>query len=262
MKRLLLFFASLFATSCATSRPVFFRVLPAEPAYLLRSPNSEDTPFPEVLGRYTDLAREWVNLRPEMGLQVENAYFREGAPRHGLAGFLGTEVAHYRVQRTGGLRLISVESKVAQRPKDQAPVQDLIPADLARYRCHRFFYQIVFPSKAESRNAVLLSAASTGELRQLGAQLLTNPDSVCGGQLAHCTVFPEACTVSIEMEIVVNGVPRTVLWGSLLANVVENPRRVELLRPYVGHLAPVQIDPNDPNALRLPLLPGDHITWE
>jgi len=263
MKSSVLALTLLFATSCATRRPVFFRVLPAEPAYLLRSPNSEDTPFPEVLRRYTDLGPEWVSLRPEMGLRVENAYFREGAPRYGMAGFVGTEVAQYRVQRTGGLRLISVEAKVAQLPKDQAPVQDLIQASLAGCRYHRFFYQIVFPSKAESRNAVLLSAASTGELDQLGAQLLSSPDSVCGGQSAHCTVFPEACTVSIEMEIVVNGAPRSVLWGIMLASIVDQPpRRLALLRMYAGHLVPVKIDRSDRNALRLPLLPGDHLNWE
>jgi len=262
MKRLPLLVALLFATSCASRRPALFRVLPAEPAYLLRSPSSEDIPFPQVLGRYTDLGPGWVNLRPKMGLRVENAYFHEGAPRHGLAGFIGTEVADYRVRGTGSLRLVSVESRVAQPPRDQAPVQDLLPPSLAGYRCHRFFYQIVFPSKEESRNAVVLGAASTGELDQLGNQLLKSPDSVCGPQSAHCTIFPEACTVSIEMEIVVNRAPRTVLWGSLLSNVVENPRRVELLRPYAGHLAPVGINPGDPNALRLPLLPGDHVTWD
>jgi len=97
------------------------------------------------------------------------------------------------------------------RPKDQAPVQDLIVVSLPCYWYHRFFYEVVFLSKRENRNAVLLSAASTSELDQLGAQLLTNPDSVCGGQLGHRTVFPEACTVSMEMQIVVNGAPRTAL---------------------------------------------------
>jgi len=230
MKLRPLLFALLFATSCATRRAAFFRVLPSEPAYLLRSPNSEDIPFPQVLGHYTHVGPEWVDLGPEMGLRVENAYFRERAPRHGLAAFVGTEVAEYRVQRRGGLQLISVESKVPQRPKDQAPVQELMPVSMAAYRYHRFFYQIVFPSRGENRSAVLLGASGASELHQLGAQLLTNPDSVCGGPSAHCTVFPEACTVSIEMEILVNGAPQTVLWGSLLGSVADNPRRVELLR--------------------------------
>jgi len=262
MKPLLPFLALLFAWSCATRRPTFFQVLPAEPSYLLRSPDLEDIPFPEVPGRYTDVGPGWVDLRPEMGLQVENAYFKEGAPRRGLASFLGTEVALYRARTEGGLRLISVESKVAQRPKDQPPVSKLIPASLARYRYHRFFYQVIFRSKGGTQGAVLLGAGSIGEIEQLGAQLLTDPDSVCSGQFVHCAIFPEACSVALEMEIFVNGSPRSILWGSLLANVAAQPRRVDLLRKYAGHLAPVKIDATDANALRLPLLPGDHVNWE
>ena len=35
-----------------------------------------------------------------MQLRVENADYREGAPKHGLATYLGTEVARYQAQRT------------------------------------------------------------------------------------------------------------------------------------------------------------------
>ena len=104
-------------------------MLPAEPSY------------------YTEVGPGWVDLRPEMCLRAENAYFKEGAPRRGLAGFIGTEVAQYRARANGGLTLVSVESKVVQRPKDQPSVSKLIPAALARYRYHRFLYQVIFRSK-------------------------------------------------------------------------------------------------------------------
>jgi len=258
----LLLFGLLFAASCATRPPGLFQVLPAEPTYVLRSPAPEDTPFPQVLSRYTHLDLQWVDLKAEMGLRVENAYFREGAPKHTLTDFIGTEVAQYQVQKTGELKLVSLESKVAQPPKDQPPVQGLMSASSARRPYHRFFYQIAFLSRGESRNAVLLSSRSASELGELGAQLLTKPDSVCGDRSANCTIFPEACTVSVEMQIVVNGVPQTVLWGSSLESVAENARRIQMLRPYAGRLVPVQIDPSDPRALRLPLLPGDRINSE
>ena len=92
----LLAFVLMFLPSCATRRAATaFRVLPAKPDYLLRSPDSKDTPFPEVLGRYTNVGPDWVELRPQIELRVENPYFREGAPKHGLANFLGTEIARY-----------------------------------------------------------------------------------------------------------------------------------------------------------------------
>jgi len=77
----------------------------------------------------------------------------------------------------------------------------------------------------------------------------------------NCTAFPEACTASLEIQIVVNGESRRVLWGSVLGGVAEKHRRVELLRPDLGRLAPVKIDTRDPEALRVPLLPGDRIKW-
>jgi hypothetical protein len=252
----------LIAISCATRRAVTsFRVLPSSPDYLLRSPDSKDTPFPEVLGRYTNVGADWVELRPQIELRVENAYFREGAPKHGLANFLGTEIARYHVAPTGMLEQIAVESRLEQRPADQPPVQQLLDEPQKHYRYHRLFYQVLVSKKSDVRSAVLLSAASIDELDRLTKQLIREPDSVCGGVSTHCTAFPEACTASLEIKIVVNGAPRTVLWGSVLAGVAERHRRVELLRPYLGGLAPVEINLRDPEALRVPLLPGDVIKW-
>lgn len=128
--------------SCAVRRPVTaFRVLPGQPDYLLRSPDSKETAFPEVLGRYTNVGPGWVELRPLTELRVENAYFREGAPKHGLANFLGTEIARYQVLATGELKQISVESRVEQRPADQPPVQQLLTEAQRLYHNHRFFFK-------------------------------------------------------------------------------------------------------------------------
>jgi hypothetical protein len=261
MKILLILSGTLFVASCVNHRAELpFRVVPAQPNYLLRSPELKDTPFPDVLGQYTGLGSGWVDLKPKMNLLIENAYYREGAPKHGLNGFLGTEVARYRVQR--GLQLFAVESKLEKRPAGQPAVQELISRAQARYHAHRFFYQLVFKAKGEARGAVLLGARSTEELNDLSDRLIADPEYVCAShQSIHCTIFPEVCTVSLEIEITVNGVTRTVLWGSILSSVVNRPQQLKLSRLYQGHLAPVNIDSRDPNALRLPLVPGDRVDW-
>jgi hypothetical protein len=258
----LLALALMFSAACVTRRAATsFQVLPARPDYLLRSPDSKDTPFSDVLGRYANVGSGWVQLRPEIELRVENAYFREGAPKRGLANFLGTEIARYRMIATGELEQVSVQSRVPQRPADQLPVQQLLSESQRRYAHHRLFYQVLVSKKADIRSAVLLSAASIDELDRLTGQLLTEPDSVCDSSSTHCTAFPEACSVSLEIEIVVNGARRSVPWSSVLADVIERHRHVELYRPYTGRLAPVEIDPTDPSAFRLPLLPGDRVKW-
>ena len=63
-----------------------------------------------------------------MELRVENAYYKDGMPKHGIQGYLGTETAHFEVRERRGLRLISIQSVVKEQPHDQLPAQDLIAA--------------------------------------------------------------------------------------------------------------------------------------
>ena len=238
------------------------RVVPATPHYILHYPDSRQIPFPDVLRAYNGFEEgsAWVELCPDMELRVEDAYYEPGASRHGLAGFLGTEVAEYKVGSHGGLQLLSVRS-MKDRPNDQPPVQTLILPSQQRHRYFRFYYEVLFRKSGNSRGSVLLSANAKDDINLLAAELMSDPDSVCGERSAHCTVFPEACSVSIEMEIVVNGSPRNVIWRSVLSDVIDHPQHLEFFRIYNGRLTPVKIDTNDSKALKLPLLPRDHVTW-
>lgn len=237
-------------------------MLKGSPEYLLRSPDAKVTAFPETLGGYTNVGPEWVELRPGMSLRIENAYYRQGAPKRGLQNYLGTETARYRVRSDGSLRRVSLEALLPERPPDQAPVQDLLPENRSRLHHHRYFYQVIFKRSSGSVSAILLSAESTRLLDQLTRELLQYPESVCHAGSRNCTMFPEACTVTLEMEILANGAVRTLPWGSTVAQVSGRTHHVELLRPYGGRLTPVQIDATDAQALRLPLLPGDRLTWQ
>jgi hypothetical protein len=248
---------------CATPRAGrTFRVVAVKPTYVIRAPDATETAFQEVLSRYSDVGppQGWL-LHSDTELRVENAYYREGAPKRGIADFLGTQTAVYRVGGRG-LRLISVRSEVARRPADQPPVQDLIGPQQRRYRYHRYFFQIVFRQKADTRGAVLLGADSLDELNRLASALLNDPDAVCGGPAKHCAAFPVACTVALQIEVSVNGVRSVVGWGNTLGSVAAHPRTLKLSRVYKGALTPVELDAGDPSALGLPLLPGDRIEWE
>lgn len=248
--------------ACAHHRsPGVFRVIAAKPEYQLRAPDSQETPFSNVLNQFTPQSSAWVELRPAMELRVEMAYYREGSRRRGLADYLGTATAHYQVRPNETLRLVSTQSAVKERPTDQPAIEKLIEPAQAHHRFHRFFYEILLNRKAELRGAVLLGAASTGELDRLTGQLLSDPAALCSARPRQCTIFPEKCIASLEIEIVVNGESRTVLWGCSLSSIVPKPRQLQLMRPDRGRLVPVDLDASDPSALRLPLLPGDHIDW-
>jgi hypothetical protein len=248
-------------TACAArlSR-TYFKVLPNSPNYLLQSPDSRRTPFPEVLKGYNgfEAGHAWIDLEPLMELRIENAYWTPGAPRSGLAGFLGTEVGRY-VVRPHGLALVSVHP-MSNRPKDQVPVQDLISNTEIKFSHYRLYYEVVFSHRDHSHGSVLLAAESQAEIEALSAQL-SYPEAVCSQRSTHCIVFPEACSVSVEMKVIVNGKLESVLWGSTLGSIAKQPRHLEMKRLYAGELRPVRIDAEDSKSLLLPLLPGDRIVW-
>jgi hypothetical protein len=238
-----------------------FAVVPQQPDYALRAPDRIETPFPDTLKKYNGFepGKNWLELRPRMQLRVENAYYGEGLPKHGLAGYLGTEVAQYQVEKDGSLKRLSVQSMV-HRPRDQVAVQDLISEQQSEYKFHRFYYQILFKRASSARGSVLLGAESPQLLEQLAGELERAPETVCGEKSAPCTIFPEECSVALEMEIIVNGKPKTVGWASQLQSVIGNAHQVEVQRFYDGRLLPVKLDSADEQALRLPLLPGDRIS--
>ena len=141
-------------------------------------------------------------------------------------------------------------------------VQQLIAPSQRRHRYYRFFFAIGFNRNGELRRPVLLGADSQVELGRLATESLAKPDAVCSRSRAGCIAFPEGCSVSVEMEITVNGVRRMIAWGSVLGTVTSGAQHVELLRLYQGQLTPVGLDPLDSNTLRLPLLPGDAVRTE
>ena len=144
----------------------------------------------------------WVDLQPPMQLRVENAYYREGASKRGLDGYLGTEIARYQVEPNGHLRLLTTQH-MKDRPHDQQPVERLMPSFVQRYRYHRFYFAILFRRNATARGSVVLGANRSEDLERLVSALLTDPDAVCNDRSRHCAVFPENCSVAVE----VNGQP-------------------------------------------------------
>lgn len=258
---LLLALCAFISPSCALRQNTNYQVIPEAPTYLLRSPNSHDTPFPQILRAYNGfvLGQPSLDLRPEMEIRVENAYYEKGFSRKGVKGFLGTEVARYEIT-PHGLHLLSAVPMTG-RPASDLPVQNLISQRQASFHFYRLYFEILFDRKKDEHGSVLLAANSMRELNRLSVQL-SDPEALCGKGSTHCIAFPEACSVSVAMHIVVNSQTQLTGWGSLLSSVVtQPPKHLAMKRIYRSHLTQVKMDPQDAIELGLPLLPGDHIDW-
>jgi hypothetical protein len=256
--------ASLCLIVCAAGcmiRPHFV-VRRGDPSYRLEAPDHHEIPFSDILQNYDGYqpGHAWIDLRPLMELRIENAYYEPGAARTGLTGYLGTEVAQYLVARHN-LQLLAVRP-MAQRPSRDQPVQDLISPQNTRFAYYRLYYEIVFARSSQSHGSVLLGADSMPEIEHL-ASALAHPENVCYPGAPHCIVFPEACSVSVEMKIIANGKAQSVVWGTVLGSLIKDGMHgVRMKRLRGSQPVPVQIDGRDPKALLLPLLPGDEIYWD
>ena len=204
-------------------------------------------------------ATDYLDIRPGIRLSVEKAYYAEGSKAKGLDGFLGTQVAAFGLAPNLSLRLLSLDSKPFQGaavPKITA--DQLVPSHMRNERAFRFFYAVTFARSGRPSASVLLAGKSLRQIEELTAQLRANPDQVCSTQARQCAVFPEGSTVSIMMEIVVNGAPKVVIWGSALGSATGGKPATSLERNISGSFETVRLVGD---GLRTPLLPGDRVTF-
>jgi hypothetical protein len=202
---------------------------------------------------------DYLDIRPGIRLSVEKAYYAEGSKAKALDGFLGTQVAAFGLAPNGSLRLLSLDSKPFQGaavPKLTA--DQLVPPHIRNERAYRFFYAVTFARSSRASASVLLAAKSIKQIGELSAQLKADPDRLCSVQSASCAVFPEGSTVSILMEITVNGAPKVVIWGSALGSATGGQPAARLERNISGHFEPVRLFGD---TLRTALLPGDRVTY-
>jgi hypothetical protein len=198
----------------------------------------------------------YLDLRPGIRFSVEKAYYTPGATGRGLTGYLGTRLATFGFQPDGALQLVSQESKpFNDTPAKQLPSEPLLPSYMKGKQSYRFFYAITFARSGRPSASVLLRAKSAKAMEDLSARLQAAPDEVCSPQSDRCTVFPEGSTVSISMEIVVNGTPKVVIWGSSLGSVTGGRPATSLERTTSGRLESLR------SGLTTPLLPGDRISF-
>ena len=236
-----------------------FQTAAGTPHYTLRPPKLAPIPYPETLSRYGDVSKGWVDLGPAMGLKVEKAFFKAGAPRN-LANYVGLENISFEVRSDGRLRRTGFKP-LENRPSDDASVSHLLGEPLLRQRFHRFYFQVVLDKRSGESAAVLLGARSKDELVSLAKRLETDPQSVrAQGGESHAALPPNA-TASLEFEIVVNGKTARIHWGGQVAAIVGSQRPFRMYRMLGRKALPVEIDAADANALRLPVWPGDRFTW-
>jgi hypothetical protein len=238
-----------------------YSVLPSAPYYRLNSPDGRSSAFPDSANDFGNVLDGWIDLGPAMSLKLEKAYFLLPESRR-IQDYLGLESAHYVYETTGALRLREYLA-LKERPVGEVPVSSVLPRDQLAAQHHRFFFQIVLSKEFGAARAVLLSGNSKDSVANAARRLLRGEGcAVSVPAQSYCTAMPDTISASLAFEIKANGKALVVPWGSSVANVVRSAKGVKVSRRFRGKLVPVQMDPLDPAALRLPLWPGDSLTFE
>ena len=159
---------------------------------------------------------------------------------------------------TGGALKRTKFQPLAALPADDPSVFGLLSPSFLGKRFHRLYFQIVFNRQSGESGAVLLAADSNAGLTSLGARLIADPAAARG---EYCVFAPANATVSLEFEIMVNRAPMRVHFGASVKTVVGTHDTFTMQRQLKGRRLPVEIDTKDPDALRLPVWPGDRFSW-
>jgi hypothetical protein len=201
-----------------------------------------------------------MDLTGGMRIQIEKAVFADPQGPHNISNFVGTESARFAVGDTGRLANATIQ-ELPNRPAQEVPVRALVGTHFQKQRYHRLYFQVAFDQRSGEAPAVLLGADTKEALRRVGAELSVNARATCGDGTAHCVVLPPDTTVSLQFQIFVNGKPTFVSWGTSVKGVVGTRPAFEMRRKFGGRSVQVQIDAQDLEALRLPVLPGDRFEW-
>lgn len=247
--------------SCSLRNRDSFRLLATAPQYVVESPGRTRTAYSEVLETFTPLGRRWVELKPGMGLYIQNIISRDGSTGLDLSNYVGTESMRYSVNKRGKLVEFGEAGRVSPRPQEVPPVDALISDRQRQRRYHRFFYQVLIRPTDTHRVAVLVSSDSPERLLSLTDMVLSDPTALRDAPPAEAdyTMFLESASVAVEMTITVDQEPTRVFWGRQLSSVVGVAPNPQLFRLHDGRWRAVQFDPSDRSFLSVPLLPGDSI---
>lgn len=250
-----------FAASCVLRSTDTFRVLPSTLQYEIQSPDLTRTKYNDVLDTFAPRGGGWIELKPEMGLFIQYALFREGSTEHSIENYLGTESMRYEVKASGELAEYGEISRMEPRPRDTLPVDRLVSKEQRGKKHHRFFFQVVIYTPEAHRVAALISSDSPGELESLTEKLQSGASALEDVSPDHYAFLPETASAAVELSFIVNGTQTRAIWGKRLSSVVGDSRQPRLLRLYEGKWRRVNFDPEDREALELPLLPGDQVEF-
>ena len=216
------------------------------------------------------IERSGVNLKPNLRLKVERAYF--SSAEKSVKDYLGISTVFFDVTTTsdGSLHFQQAQP-IRYNPDslsqtDHEGSRDLTLLDLKPQKFYRvLFYTHQVPTD-RNFSAALIGANDTARLDSFEQVIRSASDADCSS-LKHdgveCFEFRGFVTVSIQIPIELNGKTQFVDWGTKVEAVVpaKAQKSFKLQRQFVGSYYDLKFNQRDDNILDLTLVGGDRLSW-
>jgi hypothetical protein len=216
------------------------------------------------------LERSGVNLKPNLRLKVERAYFRRG--EDSVRNYLGASDVLFDVT-TNGERMLRFQqvhaiqySPASLAQTDHEGHHDLAILDLEAQRHYRvLFYTHQVPN---DRNfaAAIIGTNDPARLDQFELAMRADAGPSCESSThdgLECLDFRGFVTVSVQVPVQLNGKAQFVDWGTKVKGVVPVKARksFKMQRRFADAYYDLRFKRGDDSILDLTLVGGDRLTW-
>jgi hypothetical protein len=239
--------------------------------YILQSVPTR--PHDSLLNAYGyRIERSGANLKPNLRLKVERAYFRSGEGGDSVKNYLGVSDVQFDVTSDADEILHFQQLHAIQyspdslAQSDHEGSRDLAILNLNPQRHYRvLFYTHQVPTD-RNFSAALIGANDTAHLDSFEQVIRAASDADCSA-LNHdgieCFEFRGFVTVSIQIPIELKGKTQFVDWGTTVKAVVpaKAQKSLKLQRRFANSYFPVNFNRRDPSILDLTLVGNDHLSW-
>lgn len=250
--------------------------LSAEENERLRRAIVENLPLPPDIAYFLELGSYSVSgsfdLTSDFRMQITSPIYPPGAEPSTRA-LLGYETANYLFTAKGSSmrpRLASAtETLIGRAPIEKQTLRNELP-----FVKSRGYFRLLFKTEEGSSSrvtrAILLSSRDQLRLMQAASHSASSVDDFCASlatSQVDCTVFPKNFGVSPELRVRLNQKDVFLRVGGMVREVLDldrdadPPASLQILRPFHGHLIPIEFDRSSKDILNLVLLPGDQLRF-
>jgi hypothetical protein len=216
------------------------------------------------------IERSGVNLKPNLRLKVERAYF--SSTERSDKNYIGLSNVFFDVATNSDASIRFQQTQPIHYSPDSLAQTDregsrdlAIPGLKPRKHYRVLFYAHHVPTD-QSFTAALIGSDDSDRLDQFEQTMRADANASCASSThddIQCLEFRGFVTVTVQLLIELNGQPKFVDWSTEVKDVLPEkfPESLKIQRQFANTYFPVIFNPDEPDILHLTLVGADRLSW-